>query len=48
VQQSRLPQKPGKSLAAVLGKTPMQAFLDARTIAQEKQMGEQFTAQLEA
>jgi hypothetical protein len=30
------------------GKTPTQTFLDARTIAQEKQMGEQFTAQLEA
>ena len=30
------------------GKTPMQTFLDARTIAQEKQVGEQFTAQLEA
>ncbi|MGO9237012.1 MAG: hypothetical protein ACLP4V_24170, partial [Methylocella sp.] len=30
------------------GKTPMQTFLDARTIAQEKQIGEQFTAQLEA
>ena len=26
------------------GKTPMQTFLDARTIAQEKQIGEQFTA----
>src|SRR5208337_1368450 len=30
------------------GKMPMQTFLDARTIAQEKQIGEQFTAQLEA
>src|SRR5436853_1965782 len=30
------------------GKTPMQTFLDAHTIAQEKQIGEQFTAQLEA
>jgi len=27
---------------------PMQTFLDASTIAQEKQIGEQFTAQLEA
>ena len=30
------------------GKMPMQTFLDARTIAQEKQIGEQFIAQLEA
>ena len=30
------------------GKTPMQTFLDARTIAQEKQIREQFIAQLEA
>ena len=30
------------------GKMPMQTFLDASTIAQEKQIGEQFTAQLEA
>ena len=30
------------------GKTPMQTLLDAHTIAQEKQVGEQFTAQLEA
>jgi hypothetical protein len=30
------------------GKTPMQTFLDAYAIAQEKQIGEQFTAQLEA
>jgi len=27
---------------------PMQTFLDARAIAQEKQIGEQFIAQLEA
>ena len=30
------------------GKMPMQTFLDARTIAQEKQIGEQFIAQQEA
>ena len=30
------------------GKMPMQTFLAARTIAREKQTGEQFTAQLEA
>jgi hypothetical protein len=31
-------------VAIVLAKTPMQTFLDAHTIAQEKQIGEQFTA----
>ena len=30
------------------GKTPMQTFLDARAIAQDKQIGEQFIAQMQA
>ena len=30
------------------GKTPMQTFLDARAIAQDKQIGEQFMAQMQA
>jgi hypothetical protein len=30
------------------GNTPIQTFLDAHSIAREKQIGEQFTAQLEA
>jgi hypothetical protein len=30
------------------GKTPMPTFLDARAIAQDKQIGEQFMAQMQA
>ena len=30
------------------GKTPMQTFLDARPIAQDKQIGDQFLAQIQA
>ena len=30
------------------GKTPMQTFLDARAFAQDKQIGEQFIAQIQA